>query len=370
VRGFLTGGEALSRESLLGWAAQAVRTGTSGDTLLLSSYGPTETTITASVFAVRAREAEGMERAVVPLGRPLPGVEIYLLDDALRPVPLGVPGDLYIGGAGLTRGYLHRPDLTAGAFLPHPLTGRPGARLYRTGDRARWLADGTLEFLGRRDAQVKIRGFRIELGEIESALARHPAVAQAVVVLLDGDRLMAYVVPTPEAAGDLTPILRDHLRASLPAPMVPAAFVYLDRLPRTPGGKLDRRNLPRPEPGRSTARELVPPRDGVEQTIAAIWQRLLGLETVGVHDNFFELGGHSLLGTRVIAALREEFGVEVPLRVLFQKPTIADLALAVAQARVEQSAAFEVDALLDSLEDLSDEEVEALLAGQGGGETL
>jgi len=376
LRALNTGGESLSRETLRQWAELTLGedgdSGDGGDTLFLNSYGPTEATVAAAIFTVTAREAARMERATVPLGRPLPGVEIYLLDDALRPAPLGVPGDLYIGGAGLTRGYLHRPDLTAGAFIPDPLGGHPGARLYRTGDRARWLPDGTLEFLGRRDAQVKVRGFRVELGEVESALARHPAVVQAAVVLLD-DRLAAWVVPTPEFAGEpdsLTPALRDHLHASLPDFMVPAVFVYLDRLPRTPGGKLDRRSLPRPEPGRPAARDLVPPRDGVEKAIAGLWQRLLGLETVGVHDNFFELGGHSLLGTRVIAALREEFGVELPLRALFEKPTIADLALAVAQARVEQSAAAEVDALLDNLEDLSDEEVEALLAAQGGGEDL
>jgi amino acid adenylation domain-containing protein len=361
IRALDTGGESLSRETLHQWAR-----GEGGGTLFLDSYGPTEATVATTIYTVTAREAGRMERATIPLGRPLPGVEVYLLDTAMRLVPLGVPGDLYVGGVGLTRGYLHRPDLTAEAFLPDPLSGRPGARLYRTGDRARWLPDGNLEFLGRRDAQVKIRGFRVELEEIESALVRHPAVAQAAVILLE-DRLVAYVVPASNAVGDLTPILRDHLRASLPDPMVPAAFVYMDRLPRTPGGKLDRRNLPRPEATRPAVRDLVPPRDSVEQSIADLWQRLLSLETVGVHDNFFELGGHSLLGTRVIAALREEFGVEVPLRALFEKPTIADLALAVAQARVEQSAASEVDALLDSLEDLTDEEVEALLAAQTGG---
>jgi amino acid adenylation domain-containing protein len=362
LRALNTGGESLSREILHQWAR-----GERSDTLFLDSYGPTEATVATTIYTTTAQEAIRMERATIPLGRPLPGVEVYLLDEALHPVPLGVPGDLYVGGVGLTRGYLHRPDLTAEAFLPHPLSPHPGARLYRTGDRARWLPDGTLEFLGRRDAQVKIRGFRVELEEIESALLRHPAVAQAAVLLLEGDRLAAYVVPVSDTAGDLTSTLRDHLRATLPDPMVPAAFVVLDRLPRTPGGKLDRRNLPRPEIARPAARDLVPPRDGVEQTIAALWQRLLSLETVGIHDNFFELGGHSLLGTRVIAALREEFGVDVPLRALFEKPTIADLALAVAQARVEQSTSSEVDALLDSLEDLTDEEVEALLAAQAGG---
>jgi acyl-CoA synthetase (AMP-forming)/AMP-acid ligase II/acyl carrier protein len=370
MRAVSTGGESLSRETLRQWAGLTLREdGGGGDTLFTAAYGPTEATVVASLFTVTAREAEGMEHTVVPLGRPLPGVEIYLLDSALRPVPTGVPGDLYIGGVGLTRGYLDRPDLTAAAFIPDPLSGRrPGSRLYLTGDRARWLADGSLEFLGRGDGQVKIRGFRIELGEIESALVRHPAVVQAAVVPLEGDRLAAYVVPTPEAVGDLTAVLRDHLRASLPAPMVPAAFVYLDRLPRTPGGKLDRRNLPRPETARPAARDLIPPRDGVEQSIADLWQRLLGLDAVGVHDNFFELGGHSLLGTRVISAIRDELGVEIPLRALFEKPTIADLALAVAQARVEQSDPSEVDQLLAGLEDLSDEEVETLLAAQGGGE--
>ena len=235
-----------------------------------------------------------------------------------------------------------------------------------------------MAFAGRRDLQVKVRGFRVELGEVEAALGRLPGVREAVVVARQDDpaepgdrRLVAYVVPVPEPA-DRPALeardLRDALSAALPAYMVPAAFVLLERLPVTPNHKVDRRALPAPEPGRAASRELVPPRDGVEQAIAGIWQRLLGLDAIGVHDDFFELGGHSLLGTRVLAALREEFGVEVPLRALFESPTIAGLALAVAQARVEQTAPAAVDALLDSLEDLSDEEVEALLAAPGGGE--
>jgi acyl-CoA synthetase (AMP-forming)/AMP-acid ligase II/acyl carrier protein len=375
VRAFLTGGESLSKETLMLWAGLALGPGGLGpETFFLSSYGPTETTVTTTAFTLTAGEVAGLARATIPLGRPLPGTEVYLLGAGLRPVPLGVPGDVWIGGAGVTRGYLDRPEPTAAAFLPDLFGGRPGARLYRTGDRARWLAGGQLEFLGRGDDQVKIRGFRVELGEIESALARHPAVLQAVAIVRDDlggpadRRLVAYVVPAPDAvpAGEtpdgLTPGLRSHLRESLPEPMVPSRFVYLERLPVTPGGKVDRRNLPRPEAGPALEREYVAPRDGVEEALAGIWQGLLGVERVGVHDNFFELGGHSLLGTRVISALREAFGVEVPLRALFEKPTVADLALAVTQARLEGADSSELGALLENLEGLSDEEVEALLA--------
>ncbi len=281
LRALDTGGESLSREILHQWArlespslpAEGGEAGREGlgsegaDTLFLDSYGPTEATVATTIYTTTAREASRMDRATIPLGRPLPGVEVYLLDEALRLVPLGVPGDLYVGGVGLTRGYLDRPDLTAEAFLPDSLSGHPGSRLYRTGDRARWLPDGTLEFLGRRDAQVKIRGFRVELEEIESALLRHPAVVQAAVVLLE-DRLAAYVVPASndaDTAGDLTPDppgpsprhpSRAHGPRRLRRPGPPPPHSWRQARPPQPPAPRNRpasRQGPRPAPGRSGA---------------------------------------------------------------------------------------------------------------------
>ncbi|MGH7834013.1 MAG: phosphopantetheine-binding protein, partial [Candidatus Binatia bacterium] len=276
----------------------------------------------------------------VPLGRPLPNTQVYVLDTNLRPVPIGVPGELHIGGRCLARGYLDRPEATAEKFVPNPFGNEPGARLYKTGDLGRYLSDGNIEFLGRTDHQVKIRGFRIEPGEIESALAQHPAVREAVVVAredaraeLDAaenrksdKRLVAYVVPhrnLSPPAGEL----RSYLKEKLPDPMVPSAFVLLDVLPRTPHGKLDRRALPEPDQSRPELEEnLAAPRTPVEEAIVEIWREVLSLDRVGVHDNFFELGGHSLLATQVISRLREAFQVELPLRSLFERPTIAGLA--------------------------------------------
>ncbi|HEX4965502.1 MAG TPA: amino acid adenylation domain-containing protein [Thermoanaerobaculia bacterium] len=324
-------------------------------------YGPTE----AAVDVTWHRTSPADERTV-PIGRPIANTAIHLVDRNLQPVPAGVTGELMIGGANVGRGYLNRPELTAERFVPDPF-GEAGARLYRTGDLARHLPDGRIEYLGRTDHQVKVRGVRIELGEIETVLGSVPAVREAVVVARQeaggSARLIAYLVPERDTAltAESLAALRTFLAQRLPDAMIPAVFIPLESLPLSPNGKVDRR-LPEPEPSRPASVELVPPRDGIERTIAAVWQRLLGLAAVGVHDNFFELGGHSLLGTRVIAALREELGVELPLRTLFEKPTIAALALAVAEARVEQSSEADVDDLLASLENLSDDEVEALLA--------
>ncbi|HSF39662.1 MAG TPA: amino acid adenylation domain-containing protein, partial [Thermoanaerobaculia bacterium] len=312
----------------------------------------------------------------IPYGRPMVNQAFHVLDPAGHPAPVGVAGELHIGGVGLADGYHARPDLTAEKFVPDPFADRPGARLYRTGDLGRRFADGTIEFLGRRDHQVKIRGFRIELGEIEAVLTAHASIREAVILArqeeglaksagLSQARLVAYVVPEPGAELDL-PALRTHLATHLPEHMVPSALVPLEAIPLTPNGKVDRRALPAPEAGPDQQAEFVPPRDGVEETIAALWKDLLKAERVGVHDNFFSLGGHSLLATRVAAALRDAFGVEIPLRTLFEKPTVADLALAVAQLRLEQADTTEAARLLDTLEGLSDEEVEALLAGEEG----
>jgi amino acid adenylation domain-containing protein len=286
-------------------------------------YGPSEDT-TYSTFSRVPREGS----TEPGIGRPIAATKAHVLSRMLTPVPIGVVGELWLGGAGLARGYLGRPDLTAERFLPDPFGAESGARLYRTGDLVRWLADGTLEFLGRLDHQVKVRGFRIELGEIEAALASLAGVREAVVTAREeasGDRrLVAYVVG--EVAADA---LRESLRERLPDYMVPATFVTLAALPLTPNGKVDRKALPAPE-WQGDARSYVAPRTPVEEVLAGIWTGLLGLERVGAADHFFDLGGHSLLATRLVSRLRTAFNVELPVRDLFEAPTLAALAARVA----------------------------------------
>jgi amino acid adenylation domain-containing protein len=265
----------------------------------------------------------------VPIGRPIANTQVYVLDRHCQPVPIGVPGELYVGGAGLARGYLNRPELTAATFLPHPFGPGPGARLYKTGDLVRYLADGNLEFLGRVDHQVKIRGYRIELREIETALERHPAMRQAIVLAREdtpGDtRLVAYVVAVQEP-GPTSSDLRRFLTPILPAYMLPSAYVFLDALPLMPNGKIERRALPALDQARLTLAEAyVSPRTPVEEVVAGIWSSVLRVEHVGMHDNFFDVGGHSLLAMQVIARLRDALHVEVPVRALFDAPTVAGL---------------------------------------------
>jgi amino acid adenylation domain-containing protein len=297
----------------------------------LNPYGATEATgITAHHFA-REDLASYPGRSMPP-GRPIANASIYVLDGAGEPVPVGVTGELYLGGAGVTRGYRGLAAHTAERFLPDPFRTQPGARMYRTGDLGRWLPDGTIEFLGRGDAQVKVRGFRIELGEIENVLATHPAVREAVVVARGGEagdpRLVAYYVG--EEAGAAA--LRAHLAERLPEYMIPSAFVYMDAFPVNPNGKLDRKALP--EPDFAPAEEgYVAPRTPVEEVLAGIWAEVLGLERVGVEESFFDLGGHSLLATRVVSWVRDVFGVDLPLRALFEGPTVAELARAVEEER-------------------------------------
>jgi acyl carrier protein len=253
---------------------------------------------------------------------------VYILDKQMQPAPAGIPGDLYIGGAGLARGYLNRPELTAERFVSHPF--QAGARLYKTGDIARWRDDGKLVFLGRRDHQVKIRGFRIELGEIELALKGHPGIADAVVLAREdrpGDkRLAAYIAIRPE--GKVTAEeLRRATREKLPEYMVPACFVFLPKLPLTPNGKVDRKALPAPqEEQRDSNSGFVAPRTGLETQVASVWSEVLGLKKIGATDNFFELGGHSLLAIQVISRLRTSLNVDLPLSYLFEAPTVEALA--------------------------------------------
>ena len=295
---------------------------------LLNLYGPSEDTTYSTVAQV---EGEG-ERPVT-IGRPVGSTRVYLLDRELRPVPMGVLGELCLTGRGLARGYLGRPELTAERFVPDALSGVPGARLYRTGDLARYRADGELEFLGRLDHQVKIRGFRIEPGEVEAVLAAHPGVRScAVLAREDGAgarRLVAYVVP-----GRAVEVreLREHLRSRLPEHMVPSAFVKLDELPLTPNGKLDRKRLPAPEEAERDGMGPAPPRTPVEEVVASVMAGALSLERVGREEDFFALGGHSLLAPRVVARLRQAFAVELALRQLFETPTVAGLAGAVEAA--------------------------------------
>jgi acyl carrier protein len=296
------------------------------DCPLYNQYGPSESHV-VTAFALTGPAKDWP--ALPPIGRPVANSQIYLLDRHLQPVPTGVIGEVHIGGCGLARGYLCRPELTAEKFIPHPFSSEPGQRLYKTGDLARYLADGNIEFLGRFDHQVKIRGFRIELGEIEAALAQHPAVREAVVSV-HGEapserRLVAYVA-LERTSGIVE--LRNFLRTKFPDYMVPSAFVFLDRLPVTTNGKVDRSSLPDPGRGRPELENpFVSAGTPIEQTIANIWVEVFKLERIGIHDNFFDLGGHSLLATQVISRLRETFQTELPLRLLFENPTIHGLAL-------------------------------------------
>jgi acyl carrier protein len=290
---------------------------------LINLYGPTETTVWSTTHPV-------MELgSTVPIGRPIANTEIYILDNALQPMPAGVPGEMFIGGEGVAGGYLNRPELTAEKFVRHPFSADPKARLYRTGDRARYREEGTIEYLGRLDHQVKIRGHRVELGEIESALRLHSGVRECVVYVWEcepGDqRLTAYIVPArlPRVSADA---LRHFLGARLPEHMIPSAFVPLDSLPLTPNGKVDRKSLPQPGELRpELTAAYVAPRTELETIIASVWRELLRIERVGLHDNFFDLGGHSLLVVRAQAKLRETLGLDLPIVRLFQYPTISAL---------------------------------------------
>ncbi|MET7395818.1 amino acid adenylation domain-containing protein [Dactylosporangium sp. NPDC005572] len=302
----------------------------------IGAYGPTEATVVCLTHPAAARDVAGTPPETgLPIGRPLPGTRAYVLDQDLNPVPVGVAGELCVGGARVARGYLRRPALTADRFVPDPFGDRPGERLYRTGDAVRWRPDGTIEFLGRIDAQVKLRGFRIEPGEIEVALGTHPAVAAAAVAVRDltpGDaRLVGYVVPRGGHRLSFHE-LREHLRDQVPDYMIPNAWLALDELPLNASKKIDRRALPAPRPDDVLQRRgHTAPRDEVEAAIAAAWADLLGVSTVDVTDDFFHLGGHSLLVTRLLARLDDLFGLRIPLRLLFEATTVADQAVALAR---------------------------------------
>ncbi|MEK7761829.1 MAG: phosphopantetheine-binding protein, partial [Nitrospirota bacterium] len=293
-------------------------------------YGPTETTIWSTVERISSDSPE------ITIGRPIANTDVYVLDPYLLPVPVGVAGEIYIGGDGVARGYHGRPDLTADRFIPHPFSPHPGAKLYRTGDLGRYRTDGRIVHLGRIDHQVKIRGFRIELGEIEAIISRHPKIKQTVVTARDDQhglkQLAAYlVVQEGQDAG--AEELRSFLRAVLPEYMVPSFFVFLDAFPLTANKKIDVRALPQPELASHTAGQLyVSPRNGMEVQLTALWQQVLGVQEIGIHDNFFDLGGHSLKAAQLFYQLELVFGKQLPLATLFQAPTIAELAAVLTKA--------------------------------------
>lgn len=325
VRLVIVGGEKASRAAYSTWL-QIIGERVSW----INSYGPTETTVTATIYDPSCSTRRDHLLSEIPIGRPLANAQAYILDPNLQPVPIGVSGELYIGGAGLGRGYLNRPDLTANKFISNPFSDNPKARLYKTGDTVRYLSDGNIEFVGRIDYQVKIRGFRIELGEIETFLEQHPAVQQTVVLAREDvpgeKRLVAYVVPK-QGQTPTTRELRSFLQQRLPEYMVPTAFVILEMLPLTPNGKVDRRALKAPDPKVFTSeREIVTPRYQLEFQLTKIWEEILGIEPIGIKDNFFELGGHSLLVMRLISKLNELCGKNLPLNALFAAPTIEQLA--------------------------------------------
>jgi amino acid adenylation domain-containing protein len=312
----LCGGEALSRQL----ANQLLQKSGS----LWNMYGPTETTIWSSVYPIESEDGP------VPISPPIANTQFYILDSHLKPLAVGVPGELHIGGSGLARGYLNRPELTAEKFIAHPFSEKPGERLYKTGDLARYLPDGNIEYLGRMDYQVKIRGFRVELGEIEAVLRSHPAVGEAVVLMREESsgekRLVAYLVADGKTVSSDSE-LRNFVRKRLPDYMVPSAFVFLDALPLTSSGKVDRRALPPPDSSRPDLEATyVAPRTNAERVIANIWQEVLRLKKVGMHDNFFDLGGHSLLMVQVHSKLRQAFEKKISMVEMFQYPTIASVA--------------------------------------------
>ncbi|UCD34813.1 MAG: amino acid adenylation domain-containing protein [Nitrospiraceae bacterium] len=331
VRVMIIGGEKALPERLLQWRRRV-----GAKVRLVNTYGPTEATVAATLCDLTSMNTENVLYGNVPIGRPMPHMKAHIFDPFLQPVPIGASGELYIGGAGVARGYLKRPELTVEKFIPDPFDGNTHGRLYKTGDLVRYLPDGNIEFLGRLDHQVKIRGYRIEPGEIESVLRQHSCVKETVVLAGENHRsyreLIAYIVPD-KGSGISAGELRSHLSRHLPEYMIPTIFVVLDALPMTPSGKVDRRALHEHDRERPDCEhDFVEPRTPAEELVGGIWSNVLGLKAVGIHDNFFELGGHSLMATQVISRVRTAFQVEIPLRRLFETPTVEGLAEAVSEA--------------------------------------
>ncbi|WP_262946717.1 amino acid adenylation domain-containing protein, partial [Xenorhabdus indica] len=334
----------------------------------INSYGPTETTVIATVLKLDSTSVYSAE--TLPIGYPLANTRIYLLDTRGEPVPMGVSGEIYIAGAGVARGYLNQPELTADRFVPDPfaeLSTEPShARMYKTGDLGRWLPDGTIEYLGRNDFQIKLRGFRIELGEIETQLAACEGVKDAIAMVREdetGDkRLVAYLVPHPDAALEVAS-LREQLSNHLLDYMIPSAFIVLDAFPLNPNGKLDRKSLPAPDRSATATREYEAPQGEAEQQLAAIWQNLLGLELVGRHDDFFELGGNSLSIMQLSTRLHEEFHLEISIADIFRHSTLSKLAEFILSKQVETYFDQDIEEIQKELENLSEEELLAMLNG-------
>jgi len=326
LRIVIVGGEKASSAALAAWhklAGSRVR--------WVNTYGPTETSVIVTSF-----EPHNWETIppILPIGRPIANTKIHILDEHLQPLPVGIPGDLFVSGPGLARGYLNRPEITAEKFIRDPFTTQPEARMYKTGDRARYLANGEIEFAGRTDDQVKIRGYRVELKEIESVLGSYPGVREVVVIARENTRengpgdkhLAAYVVPSREQAPTGSE-LRSHLKHKLPHYMVPSAFVLLEAMPKTPNGKVDRRAMPAPQPADFTEpNEYVAPADDLENNLVRIWCAVLGKEKIGTRDNFFDLGGHSLLAARLMHRIEQTLGQRLPLAALLQAPTVEQFA--------------------------------------------
>ncbi len=364
LRLVIIGGEAAHPQQLALWQrfSHGIR--------LINTYGPTETTVVSTMHEVEPDGSVALPK--IPIGRPIANSQAYILDASQQLVPIGIPGELYTGGIGLAHGYLNRPELTAERFVPHPWSQTSGERLYRTGDVARYLPDGTLEYLGRVDQQVKVRGFRIELGEIEAVLSQHPQVETSIVQVHEGTNadksLVAYVVMQEELE---TKQWRSYLRQHLPEYMVPSAFVRLSALPLTANGKLDRHALPAPDQRRVSG-AYVAPRTPLEEQLCQIWAQVLEVERVGIEDNFFDLGGHSLKATQIGSRMRQAVGVNISLRSLFDDPTIAGLVRVIEQMQEDNvaedhstiqsySAETQQEQLISYLEDLSDEEIQSLL---------
>jgi amino acid adenylation domain-containing protein len=335
---------------------------------MINHYAPTETTCGSLTCDIAKSTMARELAAVVPLGRPIGNTQLYVLDDRLQPVPIGVAGQLFISGDGVSRGYVHQPGLTADRFVPNPFSENGGARMYRSGDLVRYLPEGSVEFLGRLDDQVKIRGFRVEPLEIEAVLKQHPEVEQAVVMArrdhANDVRLVAYVGSSSHPTADS---LREFLQKQLPNYMIPSSFVVLDRLPLNANGKVDRQSLPALEQvtverAAPQAETMAAAQNPIQETLVKIWSEVLGVENIGIHDNFFDLGGHSLLATQVIARVRRAFGVHLPLSTLFDGPTVSEQAEAIIQMEAEKTDEGEMDALLEELKGLSPDEIQRFLS--------
>ena len=339
---------------------------------LICAYGPTECTTFASTYRMTEADAAA---AGIPIGKPISNTQIYILDQHLRPVPIGASGEIYVGGAGVALKYLNRPELTASRFLKNPFSADPRERLYKTGDLGRWRVDGNIEFLGRNDYQVKLRGFRIELGEIESRLLQHPDVEEAVVLareVLPGQKRLVAYIRGREGTGPQTEDLVIYLKSVLPEYMVPSGFVVLQSLPLTATGKVDRRALSAIDLERQGTEQYQAPQGEVEEMLAKMWQEILQVDAVGRNDNFFEIGGHSLLAMQLVVRVRAELSIEVPISMLFECPSVRELGAQI--ERLRQARFLEavnaggqgIEAMLEELIAMPEGQVEELLRKMGG----